>query len=120
MARVITPVRLPQSDAQLVAAFKALQTRSDVAALLGVTDHELVYLLHRGGRKYIDFDVPKRKGGARRISAPDSSIKIIQTRLNQVLQAVYRPNAPVHGFARDRSIISNADKHVQKRVILNI
>src|SRR5207302_1692057 len=55
-----------------------------------------------------------------RISAPTSSIKIIQKRLNQVLQAVYKPKAPVHGFARDRGIVSNADRHINKKVILNI
>lgn len=120
MARIFTPVALPQSDDQLHDAFAKLQTRADVATLLAVTEKELIYILYRGGKKYFDFDVPKRAGGTRRISAPTGSIKILQKRLNQVLRAVYKPKAPVHGFARGRSIVSNADRHVRKRVVFNI
>lgn len=120
MTRTITPVPLHFSDDELRARFAALRTRKDVATLLGTTDKELIYLLYRDGKKYIEFDVPKKSGGARHLAAPTSSIKIIQKRLNQVLQAVYRPKAPVFGFARNRSIIGNADRHINKRLLLNI
>ncbi len=120
MARATSAVELPQTDADLRDAFLALATRADVAALLGSTERELIYLLYRDGMEYIEFDVPKRSKGTRHISAPTGSIKILQKRLNQVLLAVYVPKAPVHGFARDRSIVSNADRHVRKKVILNV
>jgi RNA-directed DNA polymerase len=120
MVRTKTPVRLEQSDTELRSAFEKLATRAQVAALLGSTDTELIYLLYRGGSQYIEFDVPKRNGQMRHIAAPSSSIKILQKRLNQILQAVYRPKAPVQGFTRNRSIVSNADHHINKRVVLNI
>jgi RNA-directed DNA polymerase len=120
MPRAITAVALAKTDDELKAAFATLGTRADVAALLQVSEKELIYLLYRGGKRYIEFDVPKRAGGTRHIAAPDSSIKILQKRLNQVLQAVYAPKAPVHGFARHRSILTNADKHVRKCVVLNV
>jgi hypothetical protein len=76
MPRTITPVRLTQTDDELRTAFGALTTRADVAALLCVSDQELIYLLYRGGKdkQYIEFDVKKRRGGVRRIAAPTSSI----------------------------------------------
>jgi RNA-directed DNA polymerase len=117
MPRVITPVALPQTDAQLRAAFAALRTRADVA---GTSEKELIYILYRGGKQYFEFDTPKRAGGTRHISAPTGSIKILQKRLNQVLRAVYVPKASVHGFAVARSIVTNADRHVGKQVVLNI
>jgi RNA-directed DNA polymerase len=120
MPRLITPVYLAKTPAELAAEFKQLTTRADVAALLDVSEKELIYVLFRKGKKYIEFDVPKKSGGARRIAAPVSSIKILQRRLSQVLQAVYVPKAPVHGFARRRSIVTNADRHVGKKVLLNL
>jgi RNA-directed DNA polymerase len=120
MPRVITAVELPQTDDQLRDAFTKLQTRADVAALLAVSEKELIYILYRGGKQYVEFDTPKRAGGARHISAPTGSIKILQRRLNQVLRTVYTLKASVHGFAIGRSIVTNADRHVGKKVILNI
>lgn len=120
MARVVTPVALAQTDDELRAAFTNLKTRAEVASLLGVSEQELIYILYRGGKTYIEFDVPKRSGGMRHISAPSGSIKILQKRLNQVLRAVYQPKAAVHGFALDRSIVTNADRHVGKQVVLNL
>jgi RNA-directed DNA polymerase len=85
--------------------------------LLAVSEKELIYILYRGGKVYAEFDTPKRAGGVRHIAAPVGSIKILQRRLNQVLRAVYQPKASVHGFAVERSIVTNADRHVAKNVI---
>ncbi len=119
MPRVVTPVPLPQTDDQLRLAFSQLTTRADVATLLGVSEKELIYILYRK-KQYTEFEISKKSGGSRTIAAPESSIKILQKRLNQVLRAVYTPKAPVHGFAVGRSILTNADRHVRKRAMLNI
>ena len=92
-----------------------------MAALLHVSDKDLIYLLFRnGGPRYRQFTIRKRAGTARIINAPHGSLKIVQQKLNQVLQAVYRPMAPAHGFARDRSIVSNAKRHVGRRWVFNL
>jgi RNA-directed DNA polymerase len=61
-------------------------------------------------------------GGYRRISSPISSLRIIQQKLNQVLQLVFQPNEHVHGFAKSRSIVSNANYHCKNKpfCVLNI
>ncbi len=116
-----THLHLTESDPDLRAAFRRLQSRCDVAAMLHVTDQELIYLLFRPpAPRYREFLIQKRDGSARTIRAPRGSLKIVQSKLNQVLQAVYSPMAPVHGFVRERSILSNAMRHVQQRWVFNL
>jgi RNA-directed DNA polymerase len=70
--------------------------------------------------KYSEFHIPKKMGGKRTILAPVSSLKIIQAKLAQVLQAVYIPRATVHGFTLNRSILTNARLHANKRWVFNV
>ncbi|MGC3996389.1 MAG: trypsin-like peptidase domain-containing protein [Anaeromyxobacter sp.] len=66
------------------------------------------------------FDIPKKSGGVRRIEAPATALKIIQRKLSQVLLACYRPPASVHGFAVQRSILTNAAPHGARRLVVNV
>ena len=115
-------VALSPAPEQLTEQFFALRTPRDVARLLDVDYGRLVYHLYRfpDDEKYIIFRVPKRSGGTRRISAPATALKIIQQKLNQVLQSVYEPKASVHGFVRGKSVVTNASKHVRKNYVLNL
>ena len=54
------------------------------------------------------------------ITAPVTALKLIQSKLAQVLSLVYEPKPSVHGFIRDRSIISNARPHRVRRYVLNV
>jgi RNA-directed DNA polymerase len=114
--------RLTSSDEELRAAFLGLTTGRDIAALLEVSYSTLVFYTYRGREsdRYQKFEIPKRRGGTRMISAPTNGLKLIQQKLNQVLLAVYETRPPVHGFARDRSIASNASKHRRRRFVLNV
>jgi len=102
--------------------FSALKTAQDVADLLDTDKATLNYHLYicPDKKRYATFSIPKRSGGKRKIKAPISPIKILQRKLNQVLQVVYKQRKPVHGFIRKRNIISNAKRHVNKRWVLNI
>lgn len=83
---------------------------------------QLVYHIYKvpPAKKYSLFQIRKRSGGFRRISAPQTALKILQRKLNQVLQAVYAPRDCVHGFVKERNIVTNAKSHVRKRYVLNI
>ena len=110
-----------QSSADLRTQFKSLRTRSDVAALLGMSEERLIYLLYRvNPYSYRTFKLSKRSGGLRDISAPPWPLKVLQRRLSNILNSVYDPPRAVHGFVPGRSIVSNAQTHVGKRWILNI
>lgn len=111
-------LKLGGDDESLKAQFAALRTLHGVATLLEVKPRTLGFYLNRA-KNYKTFQVLKRSGGTRVISTPISPLKIIQRKLNQVLHAVYRSRGPVHGFVRGRSIVSNAQQHVDKDLVLN-
>ncbi len=115
-------LELSISAKELREKFFGLKTKRDIATLLDVTAGQLNYYLYRvpEGSRYTKFNIHKRSGGQREINAPSTALKIIQRKLNQVLQAVYRPKPPVHGFAPGRSILSNAELHSNRRNILNL
>jgi RNA-directed DNA polymerase len=104
--------------------FYNLKTLDDLAELLEIPTSKLYYYAYKAklDDHYKKFDIPKKSGGKRRIYAPSSPLKIIQKKLSQVLQVVYFTKAPVHGFIRERSILTNARRHLEygrKKFILN-
>ena len=107
---------------ELVAAFRNLDTPQAIAELLGYDPSFLKYLLYvvPEGKRYVQFEIPKRTGGRRQISAPIAPLKDVQQHLNFVLQAVYDPKPTTHGFTIARSIVTNARWHAQKPFVFNI
>ena len=79
--------------------------------------------------KYDHYAIPKKRGGARHIFAPEWRLKLLQRRLNVFLQAYYlavRP-AEAHGFVvvprepgRRCNIVENAAVHVGRKHVVNI
>jgi RNA-directed DNA polymerase len=102
--------------------FTALATRADVASLLGLTDKALRYRLYALSiqNQYQTFEIKKKSGGSRVITAPDLQLKRIQHRLHRILECVYEPKAAVHGFTAARSIKSNAEQHPKNKWVLNV
>ncbi len=113
---------LESAPEELRERFFALQSRADVARLLDLTVKQLNFHLYvlSPDQKYKVFEVAKKSGGTRKISAPASPIKIIQRKLKQVLDAVYIPKPSTQGFVAGRSIVSNAQIHKKRRYVLNL
>ena len=113
---------LTATPEELREKFFLMRDRSHAAELLDIDIKTLIYHLYRvpEGKKYKTFEIPKSLGGTRTISAPITTIKIIQKKLNQVLQCIYRPRNVVHSYRHDRNIITNAEQHLQRTLILNI
>ncbi|MGD0916916.1 MAG: reverse transcriptase domain-containing protein, partial [Thermodesulfobacteriota bacterium] len=101
--------------------FYALTTPEDVAALLDVRYSNLVYWIYRtpANRRYTQFTIRKKHGSHRQIASPSTNIKILQQKLHQALQAVYQPKTSVHGFVIDRSVKTNAERHVRRKYVFN-
>jgi RNA-directed DNA polymerase len=114
--------KLVASDNELQAHFFVLKTLLDVALLLDVEHSHLVYYLYRmpNDKKYISFEIPKTSGGKRIITSPTNSLKILQRKLKQVLEAVYTPKKCVHGFVKGHSIRTNAIRHKRQHFVLNL
>jgi RNA-directed DNA polymerase len=114
---------LTASNEDLREQFFALRTPEDVAKLLDIEYSHLVYHLYvekRLKQRYKTFSISKRSGGTRKITAPITGLKIIQQKLNQVLQQVYRLKPCVHGFVLERNIVTNAKTHAKQRYIFNV
>ena len=60
---------------------------------------------------YKEFDIPKRSGGTRRITAPTGKLKDIQRCISAIVAQYYRTPECVHGFAEGRYVATNARNH---------
>lgn len=109
---------------------KSAKTLRDVAALLGFKASALSFILYKKSdvSKYKQFDIAKRYGGTRKICAPFPELKLIQSRLSDLLQncveeinkANVLDDRISHGFKRKRSIITNAKVHRNRKYVFNV
>lgn len=101
--------------------FDNLQTGEDVAKLLEIPLDSLIYILYKTSKSYYKtFEINKKTGGKRIIEKPIGSIDILQKKILPFLEAKYKIKKAVHGFVKDRSVLSNAQQHLKKKYILNI
>ncbi|ECK2139700.1 RNA-directed DNA polymerase [Salmonella enterica subsp. enterica serovar Enteritidis] len=109
---------------------KSCNSKPDLARLLGIDPVFMtrVIYIRNTDKLYSQFTIKKKNGGNRHISAPDPELKEIQSKLSDLLQDCLnniRANSKEennfsHGFERNRSIITNAEKHKLKKWVLNI
>jgi RNA-directed DNA polymerase len=102
--------------------FLNIQDHRDLAEFFGMTFKELTAIVYpkSPGSRYRSFRIPKRTGGYRRIQAPNFELKSLQTKLQTVLNEIYRPKGSAHGFLHKKSIVSNAKEHVKKDFLFNL
>jgi retron-type reverse transcriptase len=74
----------------------------------------------RFDRLYHSWDLPKRKGGTRRITAPQPLLRTVQRRLLDVVFAKVPCHRAATGFRRGVSIADNARPHVGRKVVVNV
>lgn len=95
-----------------------------LAGAIGISLNELRFLCFQKEvsqvNHYQQFEIPKKTGGVRRISAPMPRLKRAQYwLLDNVLNKVKIHDA-AHGFVTGRSILSNALPHVKQSVVINL
>lgn len=109
---------------------KSATSRRDLAELLGYKLKSLTYILYKikDEDKYTEFSIPKKNGGVRQIKAPIDQLKKLQRRLADLLNKCCdeinkkgkQKRSISHGFRKKHSIITNANKHKNKRHVFNI
>lgn len=99
-----------------------LETAADVAGLFGVAYGELLHALYKApdSARYTVFEIPKRSGGKRRISAPHGLVRELQAAMLPILNEAYAAHPAAHGFVPGRSVVGNAEPHVGRRWVLNV
>jgi len=121
-------VGLNNTDNNLAALQKhnlpVFYNENELANAIGIPLKELRFLSFN--RKvstvshYRKFYIPKKSGGKRLISAPMPRLKQVQYWLLENIFNKIAVHPAVHGFALERSIISNAQPHVGKAVVVNV
>jgi retron-type reverse transcriptase len=93
-----------------------------LAVILGCTAKQLGFYVYGKplSKQYKQFEIKKRRGGSRRISAPSTNLKIIQKSISRELEKLRSFHSSAHGFMSGRSIQTNANPHVDQRTVLNI
>lgn len=99
-------------------SLRRVYSYESLGVLFGVSGSALKNNLYKS-RGYTDFTIPKKSGGVRSISAPGQLRKQLQHKLLPVLYSTYKMGPNVHGFARGRSVRTNAQPHVSKNVVIN-
>ncbi len=70
--------------------------------------------------QYQEFTIAKRSGGSRTIYAPKKGLKAVQRSIAFVFQSIFEPHKSTMGFTKERSIVNNAQLHINSHYVLNI
>jgi RNA-directed DNA polymerase len=101
-----------------------ISTPFELAAKLGLTVPQLRWLaFHNEAANrvhYIHFEVKKKSGGTRHLSAPHRTLSKCQRWILREILNLLSVDSAAHGFARKRSIVSNAKNHVGRDTVLNM
>ena len=106
----------------ITTAFKSVETKRELAELLGSSLKNLAYNLYKlsPDKQYEVFKISKRNGGFREICAPISRIKTLQKQLASILLNYQASKFCVHGYVKQKSIKTNAYVHRRKRIVINL
>lgn len=97
-----------------------LSSAANLRAHLGLGAAEEKFLSKHAAYRYRLAKIPKRRGGTRELTIPDARLKFLQRKLLPLLDAIYTPKRPVHGFVAGRDAVSNADSHQARPYLLNL
>ncbi|HEC9537090.1 TPA: TIR domain-containing protein [Salmonella enterica subsp. enterica serovar Poona] len=97
-----------------------ITSANDVANLLEVPVGQLLFILYNKKDNYRTFEIKKKNGKSRIINAPQGGLSILQEKLKPIIEYFYRPKKPAHGFIKDKSILTNAEKHTKKKYVVNV
>ena len=71
--------------------------------------------------RYRHFNIQKKSGGIRQISAPvNKTFTMILQSVNEMFKAIYSPSDYAMGFVEKRSVVTNANVHKAQNYVFNI
>ena len=105
------------------AGLPVLHTPADLAAALGLTVPRLRWLCFHTEVAtrihYVQFEVPKKSGGTRTLSAPHATLAGAQGWVLGNILGRLPTEEPAHGFVPGRSTLTNARPHAGRDVVVN-
>lgn len=98
-----------------------LPSQEEISQKFGYSYKALSSLIYpTTNQSYETFIIPKKNGESRVINAPKPKLLNIQRKFADELAKIYKPKNCVHGFIQERSIVTNAQRHINKKYVLNI
>jgi retron-type reverse transcriptase len=106
------------------AGLPILSTPADLAKALDISIPQLRWLAFRtdvaSRVHYVHFNVPKKSGGTRTLSAPHRKLAAAQEWVLANIISRLTVEPPAHGFISGRSILTNARPHVNQALVVNM
>jgi RNA-directed DNA polymerase len=101
-----------------------LSTPSELAEALGLSIGRLRWLAFHAEAAtrvhYVTFEVAKKSGGTRKLSAPHRSLASAQRWILDRIVGMLPSEPEAHGFLPGRSILTNASPHAGRAVVVNL
>lgn len=91
--------------------------RDELAKLLLVHPLELESVNFNRGKLYRSHRIRKANGTPRVLHVPQGPLKLLQQKINQHILGAVKPLRCVHGGVKGRSVITNAEPHVGKKIV---
>lgn len=110
----------PRSESQENDASDSTQDIMDLYEYLGYSRADIARIIKDVPKSYRSFRIQKRSGKFRTIDAPNEILKKIQQDITHKILYLYRPHPIAHGFIKSRGPISNAEKHVGKKLLISM
>ncbi|MBA3542703.1 MAG: RNA-directed DNA polymerase [Deltaproteobacteria bacterium] len=114
------PSKVTALDAHKLPKLKSV---ADVAALVGIELDDLPALMRPGvgpGSGYVEFEIPKAKGGTRRIAAPRAPLRKVQRAILDQIVGKVPVHEACHGFVKTRSTVTNAAPHQGSAIVVKL
>lgn len=110
------------SQAEFRETLSQLTSLRDLARFWGIKPSQLSYYAFHIDKRdaYKSVSIPRRNGTQRQLDIPNPSLRYLQRLLHESLTRIYGPHRVVHGFLSERSIVTNAQRHLGSRFILNV
>jgi RNA-directed DNA polymerase len=106
------------------AGLPELSTPAELAEALGLSVSRLRWLAFHAEAAtrvhYVTFQVPKKSGGTRTLSAPHRTLASAQRWILDRIVSPLAAEPEAHGFLHGRSILTNATPHAGKSVVVNM
>ncbi len=97
-----------------------LQTGPELAVYLGISPKLVSHMVLRPHRYYRGFEILKKNGGRRMITAPRVFLKTVQRYILDCILSQVQPHAAACGFRRGLNCSAGARRHVGRPYIWNI
>ena len=107
---------------QFIEVYRSLRSWQDLAEFWEIPRGQLAYHAFVADRSelYSSFQIPRRYGGHRKIEVPSATLRYLQRIVHESLSRIYKPHRAVHGFVEGKSILSNAETHLNSRFVITM